>query len=233
MADSLAEVDKNRKEFISNVSHELRTPITSIKGFIGGILDGVIPKEKEEYYLKVTYEEIQRLTRLVNDILDLSAIESGKFSLKVKQIDVNELIRLCIIKFENKIKEKKLKVEIQLEGENLYAFGDKDRVNQVMINLLDNAVKYVHTGGEVKISSKSKGESVYVSIFNNGPNIDENDLKHIWDRFYRADKARASKTSTGLGLPIVRNILTQLGEDIWVENISGTGVKFTFTLKLM
>jgi signal transduction histidine kinase len=119
MADSLEQVEKNRREFISNVSHEIRSPITSIKGFIGGMIDGVIPPEKQNYYLSVTYSEIQRLTRLVNDLLDLSAIDSGQIKLRVEKVDINEVIRLCVIKFETRINEKKLKVDVLLENDKL------------------------------------------------------------------------------------------------------------------
>jgi signal transduction histidine kinase len=232
MADSLEKVEKNRREFISNVSHELRSPITSIKGFIGGILDGVIPRDKENYYLSVAYEEIQRLTRLVNDLLDLSTMEAGKFSLRMSEIDINEIIRLCVIKFEQKIKQKNLKVDVLLQDEHLYAAGDRDRLIQIVTNLLDNAIKYVNEGGNINITTKTKGDKVFVSIYNDGSRISEEDLKHIWDRFYKTDKSRTSKMSTGLGLPIVRNILTQLGQDIWVENHK-EGVIFTFTLNRM
>ncbi len=231
MADSLEEVEKNRREFISNVSHEIRSPITSIKGFIGGILDGVIPKEKEKYYLSIAYEETQRLTRLVNDLLDLSAIEAGQFKLRIEEIDINEIIRLCVIKFEQKIKEKSLKVDVLMQDDNLYVAADRDRINQVVTNLIDNAIKYVRKGGNVKISTKLKGDKALISVFNDGPTIPENDLKYIWNRFYKGDKSRTSKLSTGLGLPIVRSILTQLGEDIWIENKESQGVMFTFTLK--
>lgn len=230
MADSLERVEKNRREFISNVSHELRSPITSIKGFIGGILDGVIPKDKENYYLSITFDEIQRLTRLVNDLLDLSAMEAGKFSLRISEIDINEIIRLCVIKFETKINHKKLKVDVLLQDEHLYVASDRDRLIQVVTNLLDNAIKYVNDCGNIKVTVKSKGDKVLVSIYNDGPIISEEDMKHIWDRFYKSDKSRTSKISTGLGLPIVRNILTQLGQDIWVEN-NKDGVTFTFTQK--
>jgi signal transduction histidine kinase len=109
--------------------------------------------------------------------------------------------------------------------------GDRDRLIQVMTNLLDNALKYVNEGGIININTRTRGEKVFVSVFNNGPSIAKEDLPHIWDRFYKADKSRTSKISTGLGLPIVRNILTQHGEDIWVENKEGEGVTFTFTLK--
>jgi len=230
MADSLEEVEKNRREFISNVSHELRSPITSIKGFISGILDGVIPKEKENYYLSIAYEEIQRLTRLINDLLDLTAIESGKFKLKIGRIDINEIIRLTVIKSETRIKDKKLNVEVCFSEDMQFAAGDRDRIIQVLTNLLDNAIKYVNEGGNIIITSKAKGEKVYVSIFNDGPNISKEDEKHIWERFYKSDKSRTTKVSTGLGLPIVRNILTQHGEDIKVHN-KEDGVTFTFTLK--
>lgn len=231
MADSIEQIERNRREFISNVSHEIRSPITSIKGFVGGILDGVIPKEKENYYLSVVYDETQRLTRLVNDLLDLSAIESGQLKMKNEKIDINEIIRIAVIKFEQKIKLKNLSVDVCLQEDNLYVIGDKDRVVQIVTNLLDNAVKYVNEGGEIKVCSKIKGQKAYISFFDSGPNIPEGDLRHIWDRFYRGDKSRSVKTSTGLGLSIVRSILTELGEDIWAENKDSVGVLFTFTLK--
>lgn len=233
MADSIEEVENRRRLFISNVSHEIRSPITSIKGFIGGILDGVIPVEKVNYYLSVTYEEIQRLTRLVNDLLDLSAIEAGQFKLRIDEVDINELIRLTVIQFDTKIMEKKIKVEALLQGDKLMVAGDRDRLIQVMTNLIDNAVKYAPVSGNINIKTIVKGNKAFVSVFNNGPLIPEADIKFIWDRFYKADKARSSKISTGLGLPIVRSILTQLGEDIWVENKESKGVMFTFTLKMI
>ncbi|MBU3145890.1 HAMP domain-containing sensor histidine kinase [Clostridium sp. CF012] len=229
MADSIEKNEKNRREFISNVSHEIRSPITSIKGFISGILDGVIPQEKEKYYLSIAYEEIQRLTRLVNDLLDMSAIEAGEFSLRIMEVDINEIIRLTVINYETKIKEKRASVDVCFDEDNLFVAGDKDRLVQVITNLLDNSIKYVNPGGKIKISSKVKGKKVFISVFNDGPKIAEEDLLHIWDRFYKADKARTAKESTGLGLSIVRNIITQLQEDIWVEN-KENGVYFTFTL---
>ena len=229
MADSLQEVDKNRKEFISNVSHELRSPITSIKGFIAGILDGVVPKDKENYYLTIVYEEVQRLTRLINDLLDLSAMQAGKLELKTCDFDVNEVIKQCVINTEQKVKNKKLNVEVTLEGQYLQVCGDRDRLIQVVTNLLDNAIKYCYEEAKINIASKSKGNKVFVSVSNEGPSMTDDQMKHIWDRFYKGDKSRTNKISTGLGLSIVRNILTLHGQDIWVEN-SSTGVIFTFTL---
>lgn len=231
MADSLEKVEQNRKEFLSNVSHELRSPITSIKGFIGGILDGVIPKEKEEYYLKIAYEEIQRLTRLINELLDLSAVESGKFKLQMRALDINEVVRLCILRNEARVKDKKLNVQVFFEEDELIAMADEDKIMQVITNLLDNAIKYADEGGLVTISCRSKGKKAFVSIFNEGPAIPEEDIKHIWDRFYKGDKSRTQKVSTGLGLSIVKKIIALFDEEIWVEN-KGNGVMFTFTLTL-
>lgn len=231
MADSLQEVENNRRTFISNVSHELRSPITSIKGFIGGILDGIIPKEKETYYLSIAYEEIQRLTRLINDLLDLSAIDAGKFTLNIQEQDINEIVRLSIIKFETIIKSKKINVDVWLDDKDVYVLADKDKIIQVITNLVDNATKHVEEGGNIDIRTKVKGQKVFVSIYNDGPNIPEEDAKRIWERFYKSDKSRTTKVSTGLGLSIVRRIITQHGEDIWFENKENKGVKFIFTLK--
>ena len=229
MAESIEHTDQNRQDFISNISHELRSPITSIRGFIAGILDGVIPKDKENYYLNVVYQEINRLTRLINDLLDLSAMESGRFSMDITEVDLNEIIRLSIVKFETKINEKKLKVDISLDAEQQLVAGDRDRLIQVVTNLLDNAVKHSPPEGHVEVSTRVKGKKVTVAIYNDGTPISEADSKNIWSRFYKADRSRTQKESTGLGLPIVRNILTQLGENVWVENRE-TGVVFQFTL---
>ena len=231
MAQSIGESDIIRKEFISNVSHELRSPITSIKGFIGGILDGVIPKDKENYYLKIVYDEIDRLARLVNDLLDISAMESGKFNLNISEFDINQVVSLCILNLEGKIKAKGLSVKVTLCDKRCFAIGDRDRIIQVLTNLLENAIKYSNDNGQIEVNIIVKGEKIFVSIFNTGENINNEDIKHIWDRFYKSDKSRTNKISTGLGLPIVRLILSQHNEDVWVNNIEGKGVNFTFTLK--
>jgi len=230
MAESLEKVENNRRDFISNVSHELRSPITSIKGFIAGIIDGVIPKDKEGYYLDRVYSEIKRLTRLINDLLDLSAIESGKLKFNMKKININELVRLCIINNEQNIKEKEITLKIELQYETCYVNADEDKTMQVITNLLDNAIKYCGNNGIIKISTYHKGTKVFVQIYNNGPKIGDEEIRHIWNRFYKADKSRTNKVSTGLGLPIVRMILMQQGEEVWVKNNPHIGVTFTFSL---
>lgn len=230
MAESLEKVENNRRDFISNVSHELRSPITSIKGFIAGIIDGVIPKDKEGYYLDIAYSEIKRLTRLINDLLDLSAIESGKLKFNMKKVNINELIRLCIINSEQNIKEKKIKLNIELEDENFYVRADEDKTMQVITNLLDNAIKYCDSKGIIRISTYHKGSKVFIQMYNNGPKITDEEIRNIWNRFYKSDKSRTNKVSTGLGLPIVRMILMQQGEEVWVKNAPDVGVTFTFSL---
>jgi signal transduction histidine kinase len=230
MAESLEKVENNRRDFISNVSHELRSPITSIKGFIAGIIDGVIPKDREGYYLDIVYSEIKRLTRLINDLLDLSAIESGKLKFNMKKVNINELIRLCVINNEQNIKEKKITLKINLQNENCYVNADADKTMQVITNLLDNAIKYCGNNGLIKINTYYKGSKVFVQIYNNGPKISDEEIRYIWNRFYKSDKSRTNKVSTGLGLPIVRMILMQQGEEVWVKNNHDIGVTFTFSL---
>ena len=231
MAQSIEESDNIRKEFISNVSHELRSPITSIKGFIGGILDGVIPRDRENYYLNIVYDEIDRLARLVNDLLDISAMEAGKFNLNISEFDINQTISLCILNLESKIKAKNLNVKAIFHEKRCFAIGDRDRILQVVTNLLENAIKYSNDNGQIEVNITTKGDKIFVSIFNSGETISEEDINHIWDRFYKSDKSRTNKISTGLGLPIVRLILSQHNQDIWVNNVDEKGVKFTFTLK--
>lgn len=232
MAESLEKVDTVRREFISNVSHEIRSPITSIKGFVTGIIDGVIPRDRENYYLNIVNDEVSRLSRLVTDLLDISSMESGKFNLNIIKMDINEIITLCTLNLEGKIKEKNIKVDVIFNKNHEYCLGDRDRIIQVVTNILENAIKYgKEQGGRIQIETYAKGDHIYVSIFNNGPNIPREDINKIWERFYKTDKSRTNKISTGLGLSIVRLILTQHNQDIWVNNIQGKGVKFTFTLK--
>lgn len=232
MADALQNLENMRRDFIANVSHELRSPITSIRGFIQGILDGTVPEEKHKYYLTIVLNESKRLTRLISDILDLSRLESGEFSLKLETFDINELIRVNIIRFENEIEEKKLNVDVTLAGEELYVKGDRDRIGQVISNIVDNAIKFTGHEGEISINTAIEGKKVIVSISDTGAGIPEDEMKFIWDRFHMADKSRTNKKGTGLGLSIARQIINQHGEEIWVKSKEGEGTTFFFTLKI-
>ena len=230
MAEYLEKVENNRRDFISNVSHELRSPITSIKGFIAAMIDGVIPKEREREYLERVYDEIRRLARLINDLLDLSAVSSGKLKLYIKKVDINELIRRCIINNERKLKQKGIILKVDMDDKKCFVNADEDRMVQVVTNLLDNAIKYCEYEGTIKIRVYEKNNKELVEIYNNGPKLTDEEKIHIWDRFYKSDKSRTNKVSTGLGLPIVRMLLKEMGEEIWAENDSKIGVRFTFTI---
>ncbi len=232
MADSLQNLEKMRRDFISNVSHELRSPMTSINGFIVGMLDGTIPQEKWPYYIDIVHGETKRLIRLINDLLDLGRLESGEFSLRIENFDINELIRERVIKFEDRIEKKEIEMDVTLVGSRLKVKGDKDRIDQVLTNLLDNAIKFVPQNGEIKIRTEIRQDRVLVSVFNNGPGIPKDEIQYIWDRFHKVDKARTTGGGTGLGLSIARQIINQHNQNIWVES-GEIGTKFIFTLSIV
>lgn len=232
MADSLQNLERMRRDFISNVSHELRSPMTSINGFIIGMLDGTIPKEKWPYYIDIVHGETKRLIRLINDLLDLGRLESGEFSLKIENFDINELIRERVIKFEDRIEKKEVEMDVTLVGGRLKVRGDRDRIDQVITNLLDNSIKFVPQKGEIKIRTEIKQDRVLVSVYNNGPGIPKEEIQYIWERFHKVDKARTSGGGTGLGLSIARQIINQHNQNIWVES-GEIGTKFIFTLSLL
>lgn len=232
MADSMQNLEKMRRDFISNVSHELRSPMTSINGFIVGMLDGTIPKEKWSYYIDIVHDETQRLIRLINDLLDLGRLESGEFSLKIEIFDINELIRERVIKFEDRIEKKEIEMDVTLVGSRLKVKGDRDRIDQVITNLMDNAIKFVPQGGEIKIKTEIRQDRALVSVYNNGPGVPKDEIQYIWDRFHKVDKARTKGGGTGLGLSIARQIMNQHNQNIWVES-GEVGTKFIFTLNIV
>ncbi len=239
MADSLDKIHSTHTSFISDVSHELRTPMTSISGFVGGILDGTIPPEKHKEYLKIVYDESVRLTKLTNDMLQMSKMSSSEFKLDITDFDINELIRRCIIQSEQRISVKNLELEINFVPDSIKVLGDKDAIQRVVLNILDNAIKFSFENTKIIISTWYKDAKAYVSIGNFGTGIDIEDIPHIFDRFYKTDRSRTSdKRGAGLGLSMVRNIISLHKGQIWVDSTEtkeGTGVKFTkftFTLKL-
>lgn len=231
MVDDLQKLEEMRRGFIANVSHELRTPMTSIRGFIEGILDGTIPPEKHQDYLIIVRDEINRLNRLVNDLLDLARMEAGEMKLNFKPFNINELIRLCVIKNETLITSKNLEIEANFETENMLVTGDRDSIERVIINLLHNAVKFSNENGRIIFETAKNKDKIEISIQDNGIGIDDIEQKRVWDRFYKSDKSRGKdKTGTGLGLAIVKNIISEHRQEIWVESEVGKGTKFTFTL---
>jgi len=232
MAESLEHLEDMRSSFIANVSHDLRTPMTTISGFVGGILDGTIPPEKQDWYLSIVLDETKRLSRLVTDLLDVSKIEQGNFKPELRELDINELIRLTIIKSEKRIMDKDIQLTVNFQSDNQRVMADKDAIQRVLTNLLDNAIKFTEEGGFLDIrTGTTERNKVFVSIQNSGIGIDKDDLIHIFDRFYKSDKSRSlDKKGTGLGLYIVKNIMLAHGETVWAESEPDSYTRFTFTL---
>jgi signal transduction histidine kinase len=232
MAETLGNLEKMRSNFIANVSHELRTPMTSIAGFIEGMIDGTIPIEKQGYYLSIVKQETLRLTALVNDLLDLAKMEAGEVQLNITTIDLSELIRRSSIKFENQINRKNINFELALENENRRVMADPDAIERVLTNLLDNAIKFTSDSGCITIKTVKKDQKVYTTIEDNGIGIQKEDLPYIWERFFKTDKSRSKDMiGSGLGLAIIKNIIQKHNERIWVESEFNKGSKFTFSLE--
>lgn len=231
MADSLANLEYMRSSFLANVAHDLRTPMTSISGFIDGILSGAIPQEQQSYYLGVIGQEIRRLSRLVSNLLDISRMEAGNRKFEKSPFDICETARIILLTFEAKIDAKKLNVEFDAPDDRLYVYSDKDAVYQVLYNLCDNAVKFSRDGGLYRITIKDAGEKVSVSVFDEGIGISKEDLPNVFDRFYKSDKSRGlDRTGVGLGLYIVKTIMDNLGEQITVDSVQNEYCNFTLTL---
>lgn len=222
MAQSLAEIEYTRSSFIASVSHDLRTPMTSISGFIDGIIDGAIPPEKHKYYLGVIGQEVRRLSRLVSQLLDISRMEAGNRKFEKTPFDINEMAVFILLSFESRIEEKNLDVEVKAPDGKLYVYSDKDAINQVIYNICENAVKFSKDGGKYRLTVSDEGNFVRISVYNEGVGIAPEDLPHIFDRFYKSDKSRGlDKSGVGLGLYICSTIMDHLGEKIYVESEYG------------
>ena len=232
MADSLEEMENMRNSFIANVSHDLRTPMTTISGFIEGINSGAIPEEKRSYYLNIIASEVKRLSRLVNELLDITKLESGKRKFVFESFDICEKARLILISFEQKIENKRLDVEFECFEDNVDVFADKDAVHQVLYNLCDNAIKFSREGGLLRISIlRGDHGKIKVSVYNEGEGIAKEDIPYVFDRFYKSDRSRGlDKTGSGLGLYIAKTVIEAQDERITVNSVSGEYCEFVFTL---
>lgn len=232
VAKDLGKYENIRRSFVANVSHELRSPLTSMQGLVQGVLDGTIPEEQRDYYLSVVLDETRRLNYLINDLLDLSQIESGKLDFNIQKTDINELIRRCLITFESKIFAKNIEVVVDIKDEKQFVMADENRIKQVLMNLIDNAVKFTPNMGTIKIYTSESPASVFVNVNNSGGPIPEEDLPYVFERFYKADKSHTrTQEGTGIGLSIVKKVLDGHGQNIWVKSSEGEGTTFTFTLK--
>lgn len=231
MASSLEKSEYQRQEFVANVSHELKTPMTTIGGYVDGILDGTVPPEKERHYLALVSDEIKRLSRLVRSMLDVSRLQDqGIPPEKMVRFDVTESMGQTLISFEQKINDKGLDVEVDFPDHPVYARGELDAVTQVMYNLIDNGVKFCEPGGRLGLRIRESGSKVYISVSNTGRTIPPEELPLVFDRFHKIDKSRSlNRDGWGLGLYIVKTIVCSHGEDISVTSRDGK-TEFTFTL---
>ena len=233
MAASLESSENMRNTFMANVSHDLRTPMTTIAGFIDGIVDGVIPPEKHEYYLGVIATEVRRLSRLVAQLLDISRLQAGDRKFNMQPFDICEMGRQILFSFEQKIDKKRLEVEFDCQFDNMYANADRDAIYQILYNICDNAVKFSKEGGILRLSVHETADSgkLFVEVYNEGQGIPKEDLPFIFERFYKSDKSRGlDKTGVGLGLYIAKTIIEAHHEKIWADSEFGKYCKFGFTL---
>jgi len=232
MADSLEKLEQMRKNFVANVSHELRSPLTSIVGYIQGVIDKTIQPEDQVKYLAVALDESKRMNKLINDLLDLAHIESGQFPLNVSIFDINEKLRRALIAKEDMINRDMQRVEIHFEEEQCFVEADPDRIEQVIQNLVDNAIKFNKPGGRLFLKVWKHSGLVYVKIEDEGKGIPKEETAMIWDRFYQIEKSRSSRhEGTGLGLSIVKKIIEQHNQNIWVNSVVDEKTAFIFSLK--
>ena len=229
MAAQLSNIEQSRRDFVANVSHELRSPITSIQGFAQGMLDGTIPREEHGQYLRIVVNETHRLSKLINGLLNLSRMENEETSLAYSDFDVNELARRVVISRMTQLEEKQLEVEADFEHDVCFVHADSDQIQQVLINLLDNAIKFTPQGGVITLSTRLQGDHVSLRVKDNGVGILPQDAPHIFDRFYKADKAHTVGKGTGLGLAICHRIMEKHGQSIRLVSGEG-GAEFEITL---
>ncbi len=235
MAASIEKGESQRQEFVANVSHELKTPMTTIGGYVDGILDGTIPPEKARHYMRLVSDETKRLSRLVRSMLDISQLQEqgGIPEERKSQFDLCECAGQVLITFERRINEKELEVDVQMPEHALYTLANPDAITQVIYNLIDNAVKFCPQKGRLGMSLTESGEKIYVSISNDGDTIPAQQLPLLFDRFHKLDKSRSqNRDGWGLGLYIVKTLICSHGEDISVTSRNGA-TTFTFTLPLM
>lgn len=219
MADALDKEESVRRDFIANISHELKTPMTTIAGFIDGILDGTIPESKQKHYLTIVSEEISRLSGLVASMLSLARIDSGKTTIYKTKFSLISTIVNILLTFEDRLEEKEIEIVGLETADGLSVYGDQALLHQVLYNIIENATKFTPQGGEITFHAESKGDKLYFSVKNSGKGISQKDLPFIFDKFYKTDKSRSEdKKSMGLGLYLVKTIINLHGGEITVTS---------------
>ena len=218
MAESVENVEITRRGLVANVAHDLRTPMTTIAGFVDGMIDGTIKPDKQEYYLRIVSDEVKRLSRMASSILETSRLETGEKALNCTDFDISETVRRIIIGFEQKLSEKNIDIDIVIP-DRLNIYADHDAMFQVIYNLVDNALKFIDVNGKLNIRMSEKNAQLYFNISNSGVEIPKENIKYIFDRFFKGEKSRTdSRNGSGLGLYIVKTIINRHGGDVGVNS---------------
>lgn len=233
MATELSTLEEDQRKFIANVSHDFRSPLTSIKGYIEAIMDGTIPHEMQDKYLNIILFETERLNKLTQSMLELNKYGAKGTMLDISSFDINNTIKLVVQSFEGTCQEKKISFELILTGHTSFVWADMSKIQQVLYNLIDNAIKFSNPDSTITIETTEKNEKVFISVKDTGIGIPKDSLKKIWERFYKTDLSRGKdKRGTGLGLAIVKEIISAHNENINVISTEGVGTEFIFTLPL-
>ena len=231
MSSHLRDMDDYQKKFVANVSHDFRSPLTSIKGYVEAMADGTIPPELYDKYLKIILFETERLTDLTQDLLTLNEFDTKNILLNKEIFDIHDMIKHVAASFEGTCTQKRISIEVILAAKHLNVNADKRKIQQVLYNLLDNAIKFSEPDSVVTIETTERGEKVYTSVKDDGIGIPRSSLNKVWERFYKSDLSRGKdKKGTGLGLAIVKEAIQAHGENINVVSTEGVGTEFIFSL---
>jgi len=231
MAGEIARAEDDQKKFVANVSHDFRSPLTSMHGYLEAMVDGTIPPEMHEKYLNIVLNETNRLTKLTNSLLTLNNLNTSGMLLDITDFDINEMIRNIAATFGGTCMDKGIGIDLVLTGETMFVKADKGKIEQVIYNLTDNAVKFSHHNSSITIETTEKHNKIFVSVKDSGIGIPKDDIKNIWDRFYKSDLSRGKdKKGTGLGLSITKEIIRAHNEHINVISTEGVGTEFIFSL---
>ena len=231
MASEVAKSEDNQKKLVANISHDFRSPLTSIRGYLEAMLDGTIPPELSEKYLTIVLNETERLTKLTNSLLTLNNLNTNGMILERSDFDINAIIKNTAASFEGTCKSKLISIQLVLTGDTMFVNADLGKIQQVLYNLLDNAIKFSHKDSIIKIETTVKKNKIFISVKDNGIGIPKDSMKQIWTRFYKTDLSRGKdKKGTGLGLSITKEIIQSHGEHINVISTEGVGSEFIFTL---
>ena len=231
MARELSDLDEYQKKFVANISHDFRSPLTSIKGYLEAMQDGTIPPEMQGKYLNILLRETERLNKLTSGLLTLNSFDTKKNRLDISTFDINGVIKNTVSTFEQVCTQKRITLDLIFDSKKLLVLADESKIQQVLYNLLDNAIKFSHNNSVITMETTAKHEKVFISVKDTGIGIPKESQKRIWERFYKTDLSRGKdKRGTGLGLSIVKEIVQSHGEHINVISTEGVGTEFIFTL---